>query len=745
MKTDAYHIFSLNKPGKFFPYALLFVFLSFSTLHSQQTTDELEKKLNTVSGKEKVDLLNQLADATNRKSILESTTYAEQALEVAQKIGYRYGEAAALRNIGFSLYRKNELEKAEPQFKKALEIFLQLKDSFQLCETHNQIGLLYWRKDLFIPAYKSFRVSLKIARANHLKRQEAQALNYIGLIYWKWGEFSSALDYFFQAMPIKESLHDDFETGITLNNIANIYNELNNPDEAIRYTNRCMQFANNFTNKYVLGRALNNLGVSYFKKNEYEKAIAYQSKSLAVKSESNDLSGQAFSLSDLGEVYFAKKDYQKASEYFQKALSIWQSLRDSYGISKTTLNLGKVFTAQGLWEEAESSINYSMYEAKINQNKNNIAQAYLALSSLYETKQDYQRALEMHKLYSLVSDSLLNTATSDKVAELRVISEIDEKEREVELLTKEKKIQTLEIEKHQNRNKIILIVAFAVSCILLLLVFRFIKIRRLKTLLEEKNKAISQKSKELEDANAAKDKFFSIIAHDLKSPFTGLLGYSEILSEEFDTMEHEEKVKTVGYLKTLIERVYTLIENLLDWSRIQTNRIDITPEVINLLTEVPEILTLLKANAEKKQISIFNKILNPIFVFADRYCFRSIMQNLVSNAVKFTNPQGVIIISAKEKIDFVEIRISDNGIGIGPELLDKIFDIETRHSTKGTADETGTGLGLLLCKELTEKNGGSITIESAAGAGTTICIVLPKAKEDLSQSVVPTNPPQNTD
>jgi len=393
-----------------------------------------------------------------------------------------------------------------------------------------------------------------------------------------------------------------------------------------------------------------------------------------------------------------------------------------------------VFAVQGFWEEAESSFNNSLLEAKNNQNKKNIAQAYLALSSLYETKQDYQRALEMHKLYSLVSDSLLNTATSDKVAELRVISEIDEKEKEVELLTKEKKIQSLEIEKYYTRNRIFLIVAIAAFCILLLLIFRFIKIHRLKILLEEKNKAISQKSKELEEVNAAKDKFFSIIAHDLKSPFTGLLGYSEILSEEFDSMEDEEKVKTVGYLKDLIERVYTLIENLLDWSRIQTDRIEITPVVINLSTEVPEILMLLKANAEQKQITIINQILDPTGVFADRYSFRSIMQNLVSNAVKFTNPQGTIIISAKEKIDFVEICINDNGIGIEPELLDKIFNIETRHSTKGTADEMGTGLGLLLSKELAEKNGGSITIQSTVGVGTTLSIYLPKAKENLSNS-----------
>jgi len=732
VKTYEHHLFSFINARKIFAFVLISLLLNSPILYPHQSYDSLEKKLSTVSGKEKVDILNELADATNRTVKLIPSEYAEQALKLARKIKYRYGEAIAMRNIGFNYYRRNELGKAEPEIKKALEIFLQLKDSFQLCETYNQIGLLNWKKERYVPAYQNYKASLKIANANNFKRQEAQALNYIGLIYWKWGEFSSALDYFTEALGIKESLHDDFETCITLNNISNIYNELNRPAEAIVYASRCLPLADKFTNKYVLGRAYNNLGVSYFKKGDYDKAIEYQNRSLLIKSESNDLSGQAFSLSDLGEVYLAKRDTKKASEYFLKALKLWRTLNDSYGISKTTFNLGKLYSAEGLLDQAESYFTLSLNEAKNHQNKKSIALAYQALSSLYETKNDTKQALAFHKLYSVYSDSILNILTSDKIAELRVLNEIDEKEKEVELLTKEKKIQALEIEKHEITNRIFILVTIGGIGILLLLIFRFVKIRRLKILLEEKNQAISQKSKELEEANAAKDKFFSIIAHDLKSPFTGLLGYSEILSEEFDSMDREEKIKTVGYLKNLIERVYTLIENLLDWSRIQTDRIELSPEAIDLITEVPEIITLLKANSDKKQIILSNSISEPHTVFADKYSFRSIMQNLISNAVKFTNLNGEVKISAQEKNNFIEISVSDNGIGMKPELIKKIFMIESRHTTKGTADEAGTGLGLLLCKELAEKNGGGIVIESQVGIGTTIKISLPKANQNLS-------------
>lgn len=727
MKTYKYHLFPFQNRRKIFPFAFL-LFLFFSSLSfTQQPLDSLKQKLKTVSGEKKVDLLNKLADVRNRTSVVEPSEYANQALELAHELKYAYGEAVALRNIGFNFYRKNDLTNAETQFKKALEIFLQIKDSFQLCETYNQIGLLYWKKDLFIPAYQYFRTALKIAKIKHLKKQEAQALNYIGLIYWKWSEFSSSLDYFTQALSIKESLHDDFETGITLNNIANIYNEINRPDDAIIYASRCLLLAKKYPNKYVWGRALNNLGVSYFKKGEYGKSIEFQNEALLIKSKSFDISGQAYSLSDLGEVYLARRNTKKASEYFLNALKLWQKIGDSYGISKTTFNLGKLYLNEGSLDKAETYFVLSHNEAKTHHNKKNMALAYQALSSVYELKKNYPQALAFHKLYSVYADSLASILTSDKIAELRVFKEIDEKEKEVELLTKEKKIQALEIEKHEATNKIFIVVTISGIGISLLLIFRFIKIRRLKILLEEKNRAISQKSEELEEANAAKDKFFSIIAHDLKSPFTGLLGYSEILAEELETMNQEERVKTIGFLKNLIERVYTLIENLLDWSRIQTDRIELSPEKIDLTTEVPEILDLLKANADKKQILLINEINDEAMVYTDKYSFRSIMQNLISNAVKFTRPNGEVRISTNHQNEFIEIFVRDNGIGMTPELLKRIFKIETRHTTKGTADEAGTGLGLLLCKELAEKNGGNISIQSEVGTGTTICVTLPKA------------------
>lgn len=710
---------------------LSFIFLFSSGLFSQQSFLDLEKKLPTVSGKEKVTLLNQLADPTNKKALLKTTAYAEEALRLARKIGYPYGEAVALRNMGFNYIRKNELAKAEPNFGKALEIFLQLKDSFQLCETYNQLGLLNWKKDKFIRSYQYYKTSLKIAKNKQFQQQEAQALNYIGLIYWKWGEFPSALEYFMQALAIKKSLHDDFETGVTLNNISNIYNEMNKPDDAIYYANECLKFADSFPNKYIYGRVLNNLGVSYFKKHDFEKAIFYQNKSLKVKIENNDLLGQAFSLSDLGEIYFEKKENRKALNYYQQAYTIWKNLNDVYGLSKTALNIGKVYAAIGKYANAESHFYQSLEEAKNSQNKQNIAQAYLALSALYESNEDFQKALEAHKLYSSVSDSNLNISTSEVVAELRAIKKIDEKEKEVDLLIKEKKIQALEIEKQTAWNRAFLIIVIAILSVLSVIIFRFIKIRKLKILLEEKNYALSQKSKELQEANATKDKFFSIIAHDLKSPFTGLLGYSQILTEEYDSLDRDEKLKTIGYLKNLIERVYSLIENLLDWARIQTGRIEISPEIISLRKEVQEILYLLNANVEIKKLSLSNEIADTILVNADKNSFKSIIQNLVSNAIKFTNTSGAITISAKEKDDFIEIVVSDNGVGIAPDILQKIFILETRHTTKGTASETGTGLGLLLCKELAELNGGSIAIESNIDLGTSICITLPKANNDL--------------
>ncbi len=228
-----------------------------------------------------------------------------------------------------------------------------------------------------------------------------------------------------------------------------------------------------------------------------------------------------------------------------------------------------------------------------------------------------------------------------------------------------------------------------------------------------------------EKSNETKDKFLSIIAHDLRSPFTYLLGFSDMMKENFITNNIEEQKELFGHIYTGIRNVYKLVDNLLLWARSQKESISFNPVEIELNTVVSDTIESLVPLSNNKALRISNTIPADSKVIADKSMLATIMRNLVSNAIKFTPKNGSIVISAIMKDKFAEVSIQDTGIGIEAEQLHSLFDISEKTSTSGTEGESGTGLGLLLCKEFIEKHGGVIKVESVVGKGSTFYFTLP--------------------
>lgn len=238
---------------------------------------------------------------------------------------------------------------------------------------------------------------------------------------------------------------------------------------------------------------------------------------------------------------------------------------------------------------------------------------------------------------------------------------------------------------------------------------------------------LRQYSEALSDLNSSKDKFFSIIAHDLKSPFSGLLGLSQILCEELDEIGNNELKKYADEINNAAKFIFKLLQNLLEWSRLNTGKFDYAPVTVNLNNKISSIIQLLNLNAVNKKIDLRFQCQEDLKVIADNNMLNSILQNLISNALKFTHEHGLVEVNASLATDKAVICVKDSGIGIPEENLKKIFRVDKNISTLGTAKEKGTGLGLVLCKELVEKNNGSITAESVLGEGTTFTVTLPAA------------------
>jgi PAS domain S-box-containing protein len=231
----------------------------------------------------------------------------------------------------------------------------------------------------------------------------------------------------------------------------------------------------------------------------------------------------------------------------------------------------------------------------------------------------------------------------------------------------------------------------------------------------------------LQELNATKDKFFSIIAHDLKNPFNDLMGFTQLLSMNIDKYDKNKIDNFIKIIHQSSKLAYNLLENLLDWSRAQTGNLNFNPEEITIKELIIENVNLLVSTAANKNIKIYPEFDCELSVYADKNMVRTVIRNLISNAIKYTNQGGFIKISTNKKDKFCETSISDNGMGISEENIPKLFKIDESYTTVGTEREKGTGLGLLLCKEFVEKNGGSISVKSVLGKGSTFSFTLPSA------------------
>jgi len=243
---------------------------------------------------------------------------------------------------------------------------------------------------------------------------------------------------------------------------------------------------------------------------------------------------------------------------------------------------------------------------------------------------------------------------------------------------------------------------------------------RLKT-----EKTIKESQEKLFESNASKDKFFSIIAHDLKNPFSSIWGFSDLLIQNIDKYDKEKIIRFVNNIKSSAENTYKLLENLLEWARSQTGQIEFEPTELNIYNIVKETINLTENLSATKSINVNFDIDKKLTILADKNMISTVLRNLITNSIKYTNRNGYINIAVEQLENNIKISVTDNGVGISAQTMEKLFKITNKESLPGTEKEQGTGLGLILCKEFVEKHNGKISVESVLGKGSTFWFVLP--------------------
>ncbi|AFN75347.1 PAS/PAC sensor signal transduction histidine kinase [Melioribacter roseus P3M-2] len=250
-----------------------------------------------------------------------------------------------------------------------------------------------------------------------------------------------------------------------------------------------------------------------------------------------------------------------------------------------------------------------------------------------------------------------------------------------------------------------------------------------KDVAEEENiQKLKVENRELREELNAKDKFISLIAHDLKSPFQGLLGIFDIISETFDELNPEELRRYLGYAKSSVKNLYNLVDELLNWSRLLLGQVKVNPVKVNLTEVYSNIIELNKHALNNKNLTVINYLSESLIAYADENMVQMVFRNLLSNAIKFSRRGGAIIINGRRTNGSIEVSVSDQGIGMDKETQDRLFKLGEQVNMLGTENEPGSGLGLLLCKEMVELNNGKIWFESEPDKGTTFYVSLPKAE-----------------
>ncbi len=655
---------------------LLFLVTNFN--YSQNSKiDSLQQILEvTKEDSSKAKILVQLAKLSSNFDREKSIEYYLEALPFEKN---KKKKALILYPIGLFNWQLGNFQESIEYYNKALILFDELKDSVWLGKANNNIAVANWGLGNSFEALKFYQKALKIRKSINDKKGVSIILNNIGLIYQDWKLFNDALKWHNEGLTIALEIEEYSVIAYSYSNFGKCYENEKNYKEALKY--------------YQLGY-----------------------KNLLIK-EKNSRSSSFF-LASIGDVYSKIGKLDSALAYYKSSLSHAVRINNKNRIAIAEYNLGLTNLKLNRIDDAEKYINSSYEKSVENSYSNLIKDNQFALSKIEESKGNIYDALKYFKNATAIKDSTFNSEKIAKFTALQVKFQLEQQSQENEMLRKNNEIQDLTISS-QNFIRNFLIITSIVF------LFALVIITKSRKSFKKLNVKLKTSESELLKINANKDKFFSIISHDLKSPFSSLLGAVDILEAEQNELSPEETKEMIQIVKHTANNVYQLLNVLLDWARIQIDKMDYKIVSVNLFERCNEVFDLLKINASNKNISLVNSVEKEAFVFADSLALNTVLRNLVSNGIKFTKPNGKIIIESKKNDNEVQIIVSDSGVGLSQDDIDKLFRIEIHHISIGTNKETGTGIGLILCKELVEKHGGKIWVESELGVGSKFMFSLP--------------------
>ncbi len=651
----------------------LFVFLFSFSAAQDESSKNLEIQIRELCEK---------AYGFSTSNVDSGLLLAKEAFSLAQQSGGRKYEILPRYRIG-QLYRiKGEFKNAGKYLHEAFDLSKTFSDSSLM------LGILNDLSRFYIESSADYSLQLQVTALDVAQKTNDSAniggiYNNIGNIYLQQKKYAAALDHFFISKSIWEKINPANRGGI-FSDIGNVYYRTARYDSALFYYYKSLAANNAINDRFGMGYSLNNIGLVHLKQKQFQKSLAAIMQSMAYRTEVGSYEGKTNSLFNLSLVYEEMGDLTKALDFALQHYSLAQE-RDSKLI---------------------------------------LMRAHERLQRIYAKQNDFKNAYFHQNKMLEYSDSINTLEKERQYAQLEVLYHVDRKEIENSYLKERQEKQTVMLRQQRNLTIILgVFFAFALIAILFLYVSNKEKLRANKQLQEQKAIIEIQKS-EVESLNAVKDKLFSVLSHDLIIPISSMQQMLQSLKEKIpiELGMREQILRTL----TSADHIILLLENMLHWSKNQWREFKVHPAAFTVHELVHNESLLFQMQIMLKRIHLENIIPQTIKAFADVTMIGIVIRNLISNAVKFTPDGGYITVSAQSSEKAIEITISDTGPGIPAQTLKNLFKLSSTNAAN-SSESRGVGLGLILCKEFVEKNGGAVSVTTSEEKGTTFSFTIPAA------------------
>ena len=573
----------------------------------------------------------------------------------------------------------------------------------------------------------NYTASLDIAKELGNKNLSLRIMNNLASENAYKGDYALALTGYLNAIEIADEIGNKKMLSIMNENIANLYASQKDFEQSLDFYKKVKKINGELGDEVIMAETLGNLASTYADMGNLDYAMFNINKSLAIFEKHKIIDWLAFTYEIKGKIYLKENKYKWALYWYNQSELLHKDLdadRDKIDLFN---GMAEAYLGQGK-DSISENIALRAYEISDRiQFMEGTQKCAYTLYRINKNKKNFDQALKYHELYQTLSDTLSRNENKKSLTMLKTQTEYD----------LQKQLLIEENDKALAKQQRYIIAAFSilvVFMIIIVLVYRAENIqKRLNRELEAKKEILEKRESELQASNETKTKLFSIIGHDLRGPVGALQELLRLYSD--GDIETDEFLEFVPKLREDVDHISFTLNNLLSWGHTQMNGAVTKPSLMALESLVSENIKLLSEIAKKKSIKIVSELVENTLTWSDSNQIDIVVRNLISNALKFTPQNGMITIAARERDNLWEVAIRDTGVGMDKITVKNLFEKNSNITTYGTDNEKGTGLGLSLCKEMVEKNGGSIWVESALRKGSCFFFTLPKREKSYSKAV----------